>query len=219
VVTGYVGAYRNPIGNYWLVKQSDAHAWSEVWLAERGWVRVDPTAAVRPERVLHRTGDAIGAGAAGTAGDLFNLADWARRGWNDFVLSFNAARQQSLLAAMGLRDADARQAAAVFGGVTAAMLFMVTLWQLRRRGPAPDPLLRAWARFTGRLARAHLRKRPDEPALTFGRRAAALQPAQAEDILSLSGRFAAARYAGEDSIAARSALVRDLQAFRVRTER
>ena len=220
VVTGYVGAYRNPIGDYWLVKQSDAHAWSEVWLAGRGWVRVDPTAAVRPERVFLRAGDTIGGGAAGTAGELFNLADWARRGWNDFVLSFNAARQQSLLASLGLHDADSREMAALFGGVTGVLLVVITLLQLRRRGPPPEPLLRAWARFTARLARAHLRKRPDEPALAFARRAAALMPAQGEEILALSRRFAAARYAREELAAtARTTLVQDLQSFRVRSAR
>lgn len=218
VVTGYVGAYRNPIGDYWLVKQSDAHAWSEVWLAGRGWVRIDPTAAVRPERVFGRASNAVGGdGPAGTVGQLFDLADWARRGWNDFVLGFNSARQQSLLASIGLHDADARQLAALFGAVVGALLFGITLLQLRRRGPRPDPLLRAWARFTARLAQAHLRKRPDEPALAFARRVAALLPAQGEEILALSRRFTAARYARDklDSDV-RVALAKDLQAFRVR---
>jgi len=45
VVTGYAGAYRNPIGGYWLVRKSDAHAWAEVWLPARGWVRA--TASTR----------------------------------------------------------------------------------------------------------------------------------------------------------------------------
>src|SRR3546814_2078592 len=51
VATGYVGGYRNRYGDYWLVRRSDAHAWAEVWLEGRGWVRVDPTAAVAPERI------------------------------------------------------------------------------------------------------------------------------------------------------------------------
>ena len=84
VVTGYVGGYRNPIGDYWLVRRSDAHAWAEVWLQGRGWVRVDPTAAVAPERIYDTLDDraaracfgdsasrrcstwATGCGAAGT---------------------------------------------------------------------------------------------------------------------------------------------------------
>ena len=51
VVTGYQGGEFNPLGGYLLVRQSDAHAWSEIWLDDRGWVRVDPTAAVAPERI------------------------------------------------------------------------------------------------------------------------------------------------------------------------
>ena len=51
IVTGYQGGERNPVDGFWVVRQSDAHAWAEVWLAGRGWVRVDPTAAVAPERI------------------------------------------------------------------------------------------------------------------------------------------------------------------------
>lgn len=221
VVTGYVGAYRNPIGNYWLVKQSDAHAWSEVWLAGRGWVRVDPTAAVRPERVFGRASTAIGDGdQTGTVGQLFDLADWARRGWNDFVLGFNATRQQTLLSSIGLHDADAQEMAALFAAVIGALLVAITALQLRGRRSQPDPLMRAWTRFTARLGRAHLRKRADEPALVYARRVAALLPTQSEEILALSRRFAAARYArGELAKSAHAMLAHDLQAFRVRDSR
>ena len=65
VVTGYAGGYRNPMGDYWIVRRSDAHAWAEVWLRGRGWVRVDPTAAVAPERIYDTLADrAPGAVAA-----------------------------------------------------------------------------------------------------------------------------------------------------------
>ena len=51
IVTGYQGGERNAVDGFWIVRQSDAHAWAEVWLADRGWVRVDPTAAVAPGRI------------------------------------------------------------------------------------------------------------------------------------------------------------------------
>ena len=71
VVTGYAGGYRNPIGGYWLVRNSDAHAWAEIWLAGRGWVRMDPTAAVAPERIYDTIAvRAPGAGAFGAIGGI-----------------------------------------------------------------------------------------------------------------------------------------------------
>ena len=51
VVTGYLGGEMNPIGDYLIVRQADAHAWTEVWLAPNGWTRIDPTAIVAPERL------------------------------------------------------------------------------------------------------------------------------------------------------------------------
>ncbi len=220
VVTGYVGGYRNPLGDYWLVRNSNAHAWSEVWLRGRGWVRVDPTAAVSPERVFLRSAGAAGGPGGGALGDWANVSDWMRHAWNDFVLGFNAARQRSLLESFGFRDPDSGTLIAVFASVSGILLTLVALLQLRDRGPRRDPLLRAWARFTAQLARAHLRKQPHEPAQSYSRRVAALLPAQREEVLSLSRRFVDARYArvGLDDPGRRE-LIRGLRAFRVRNQR
>jgi transglutaminase-like putative cysteine protease len=51
VVTGYQGGELNPVDGYYTVRQSDAHAWAEIWTSAAGWQRVDPTAAVAPERI------------------------------------------------------------------------------------------------------------------------------------------------------------------------
>ena len=51
IVTGYQGGERNSVDNYWTVRNSDAHAWTEIWIADQGWVRIDPTGAVSPGRV------------------------------------------------------------------------------------------------------------------------------------------------------------------------
>ncbi|MEO8742912.1 MAG: DUF4129 domain-containing protein, partial [Lysobacteraceae bacterium] len=131
---------------------------------------------------------------------------------------FNAARQQSLLSAFGLHDADSGEMVIVFAAVSGVLLVLVVLVQLRDRGPRPDPLLREWARFTVRLGKAHLRKLPHEPALAYSRRVAALLPAQRNDVLSLSARFVSARYARpvmDDQ--ARRALIQALRAFRVKS--
>ena len=69
IVTGYQGGEFNPLGGYLLVRQSDAHAWSEIWVAGRGWLRVDPTAAVAPDRI-ERGIPASVCGCAGAGADL-----------------------------------------------------------------------------------------------------------------------------------------------------
>ncbi len=218
VVTGYVGGYQNRIGDFLLVRQSDAHAWSEVWLQGRGWTRVDPTAAVAPERVFrHAAGDTGGDnGGPSAIGQLFDVGDWLRNGWNQFVLGFDAARQLSLFNAVGLRNADSRTLAMAFATVTVLLLVGLGAFQLRDRGPRRDPLLRAWERFTRRLARAHLGKRTHEPALAWSRRIAPLLPDQGPQVLLLSERFALARYAPDTDEAGRHVLIRELLAFRVK---
>lgn len=217
VVLGYAGGYRNRYGDYWVVRRMDAHAWSEVWLRGRGWVRVDPTAAVAPERVLDTVED-LARGEAllpSSFAPLFEIGDWARRNWNDLVLGFNAARQASLLRPLGIDRASGAQLTAAFA-VGAGLALALTLWVLVRGRPAPrDPLVRAWQAFTRRLHRAGLAKHPWEAPLSFGERVALALPAQAELLRSLSRRYASWRYApGELAADDKSRLIAELQRYR-----
>ena len=218
VVTGYAGGYRNPIGDYWLVRRSDAHAWAEVWLAGRGWVRVDPTAAVAPERVYDTLADrAPGAGLLGAIGGMtpvFDVGDWLRRGWNDFVLGFDADRQRRMLQPLGLGEASPQRLVLLFGAM-AVLALMLTLWLVARDEREHDPVLRAWHRLGRRYARLGLQPEPHEPALAWARRAAAAHPPDAARLNALSQRFTDWQYAAVDRNAhvARD-LVRDLRAHR-----
>ncbi|GAB3743058.1 transglutaminase TgpA family protein [Lysobacter olei] len=224
VVTGYAGGYRNPYGGYWLVRRSDAHAWAEVWLPERGWVRVDPTAAVAPERIYDTLADrAPGAGLFGDAGGItpvLNVTDWLRRGWNDFVLGFNATRQQDLLKPLGMDRWGSRGLIALFG-LAGGLALLWMLW-LSTQGPRErNPVIRAWRHLGRRYARVGLGREPHEPAGDWARRVATTQPGGAPGLLELSHRFNNWRYAG--TRAGRSAareqrdLVRALLAHRPST--
>jgi hypothetical protein len=214
VVTGYAGGYRNPIGDYWLVLNSDAHAWAEVWLPRRGWVRVDPTAAVAPERVF----DTIADRQPGRIGEfdglvpMFNASDWMRRGWNDFVLGFNAQRQQRLLSPLGLERIGSRGLILLFAVIAALALGWMG-WLLARGEREQDPLLRAWHRLGRRYARRGQARGMHEPAEAWAERVAADVPRAGEHLRALSGRFSAARYAGIGPAELRR-LLRDLAAHR-----
>ena len=217
VVLGYAGGVRNRYGEYWVVRKMDAHAWNEVWLAGQGWVRVDPTAAVAPERILDTVEDLARRESIlpSNFGPLLEMGDWARRGWNDLVLGFNAARQASLLRPLGVERASDTQLGAAFA-VGAGLALAFTLWFLMRGRPTPrEPLEAAWQAFTRRLRRAGLAKRPSEPPLSYGERLAGLLPDQAQPLLSLSQRYAAGRYApGQLSADDQARLMAELRAFR-----
>lgn len=213
VVTGFAGGTRNRVGDYWVVRRMDAHAWAEVWLPQRGWVRVDPTAAVAPERILDTLDDRLLAEAGNPLQQrwlqLGQMGDWLRRGWNDLVLSFDARRQQQLFKPLGLDDIKPGQLLSGFVmAALAAVLWMA--WLLARGERERDPLLRAWHRLGRRYARLGLAREPHEPALLWARRVHARRPDPA--LLALSQRFADARYAGTCTDLA--SLLRDLRRHR-----
>lgn len=218
VVTGYAGGTYNRLGNYWVVRRMDAHAWTEVWLAGRGWVRVDPTAAVAPERIYDTLEDRLQAGGGNDFADLGawaslgQVSDWLRRGWNELVLSFDADRQQRLLQPFGIDRLDTSQLAAIFGVFAVSALAWMG-WLLARGERERDPLLRAWHRLSHRYRKLGLAREPHEPANVWAQRVARSHPNT--PLLALSQRFAAARYAGADSDSA--ALLKDLLQHRPRT--
>ena len=214
VVTGYAGGYRNPVGGYWLVRKSDAHAWVEIWLPDAGWTRLDPTAAVAPENVY----DTIADRQPGRVGNftalvpMFNAGDWLRRGWNDFVLGFNAQRQQSLLATLGLGRLDPMHLVLLFA-LIAGLSVAWMAWTLARGERERDPLLRAWHALERRYRRVGLGRQPHEGALSWARRVAADQPRAGDHLTMLGQRFSDARYAppGRQDL---RALLRDLARHR-----
>ena len=207
VVTGYQGGEINSADGALEVRQRDAHAWAEVWFAEAGWVRVDPTAAVAPERVelgLARTlpqpgfagvftltADNPMAAALRAVRDRWNAVEGA---WNHWVLQYNGSAQRSLLERLGFEHVDWQTlifgALALLAGLTAAMAARV-LWHR----PPRDAVLSAYARFEARLARAGLARAPHEPPQAYALRLrAALAPSSAQAALRIIDAYIALRY-------------------------
>lgn len=215
VVTGYVGGYRNPVGGYWLVRRSDAHAWAEVWIEGRGWVRVDPTAAIAPERIYDTIDDRRPGALGGFSGlsPVFDVGDWLRRSWNDFVLGYDARRQRQLLRNVGMPDLDTGALVRLF--VIATVLAMAgMLWLATRQERERDPVLRAWRRMERRYRRLGLGRPSHEPVGPWVERIAGARP-DASALKELSARFVEWRYARDHGGAANlRALLRDLRRHR-----
>ena len=223
VVTGYQGGEVNAVDRIITVRQSDAHAWAEVHLPERGWVRVDPTAAAVPGRVL------LGLARVARQGDPVPLlmrpqlellrglrANWealAHR-WNVWVLGYGVERQRDLMASLGMRDADWRKLTAAMASILGAFTLLLLAWSLRRLA-RPDPVQRAWEAFCRKLGARGVARAPAEGPRDYAERAARRMPAAAAAIRDIAALYIGARY-GRDADRARVAeLGRRVRALRL----
>ncbi|HVC17805.1 MAG TPA: DUF3488 and transglutaminase-like domain-containing protein [Rhodanobacter sp.] len=201
VVTGYQGGYWNKLGNYLLVRNSDAHAWSEVWLSGRGWVRVDPTAAVRPERVTLGAAAAAGDQLAWYRGDwlqgLRNRWDIVNRWWDQGVIGFDSLRQRGLLTPFGIRDTDTATLGVLLAVSSALFIASGMAWALSRRRPG-DPLRDALRGIERKLAHRGIVRRPGEGPQHYLHRAARALPAQREELAALMKCYLELRYAQDE---------------------
>ncbi len=211
VVAGYQGGEINPAGNYLSVRQLDAHAWVEYWVAERGWTSVDPTFQVAPQRIELGLEEALADEQSlfedspmtlrryrdiGWLNELRFGWDNLNYGWQRWVLDYQGERQLRTLKNL-FGDLDARQLGmllVVCASVLIALLALLLLkpWQFER-----DPQLQLFRRFERQLARRGLLRGEGEGARDFAERAARQMPDQAEAITDFARLYERARYAGE----------------------
>jgi transglutaminase-like putative cysteine protease len=204
VVTGYLGGDWNPVGSYLIVHQSDAHAWTEIWLDGRGWTRIDPTAAVEPERLTRGAYDLMGEASTPMGISLLQntwvarLAqywDGANTWWRERVVEFDLRSQLNLLARLGIDSPSWRHLGWAFGGALLAWLVWVTV-SLRRSvaREKPDRIARAWLKATRKLEKIAAPRAPDEGALTYAQRISAQHPHLAAGITAVALRYVQLRY-------------------------
>jgi hypothetical protein len=183
-------------------------------LPERGWIRVDPTAAVSPERVFDTLADRAGASGSmlGSLMPALHVGDWLRRGWNDFVLGFDARRQAQMLKPLGIDDIPPQRLILLFA-LVAMLALLAAVWLVTREAREPDPVLRAWRRLGARYARLGLGRDPHEPAGDWAQRVSRARPDDGQLNL-LSARFSEWRYArGDGDRSTARTLVRDLRGY------
>ena len=203
VVTGYLGGEWNAAGGYLMVRQSDAHAWTEIWLDGRGWTRIDPTTVVAPERlqrgILDMFADALPATTAflrtAWLSRLNQLWDGANVWWQDHVVEFNLRSQFNLLQKLGIESPDWSHLGWAFALGLVTWIAWVSL-SLRRSVARlkPDRLARAWLRATRRLARVAPPRAAHEGPMDYARRVGALRPELGVRVEALAARYARLRF-------------------------
>ena len=229
VVMGYQGGELNGFGGYYIIRQSDAHAWTEVWLEDEGWVRVDGVAAVAPERVAlgsTRYGSDRGFLARNVLGNTWlrqaMLAwDTVNTRWRAWVLGYGPEIQRALLDRLGFGGLRRAQRSAVLLGLAAVatVFFLAALsgylaWRKRRRGDI-DPAAACFATFERRLTRLRLRKpAPGEGPRAYAEHAAAALPHLAGEIRAIAELYLRARYEPDSGRGTLAELAAHVAAFR-----
>jgi len=147
IVTGYQGGEMNHIDGYWVVRQSDAHAWAEVWQADKGWLRIDPTGAIAPNRIGQFERLQTAPGILGSAVETlispyfaqYLRAMWEAvdNRWNQWVLNYTQERQLDLLQSLGLKSNHWRSLVQLLCAALGLYLIGWLALSLRHKGADP----------------------------------------------------------------------------------
>jgi len=208
VVTGYQGGEKNPLDGFWTVRQSDAHAWAEIWQPGQGWVRVDPTTAVSPERTgsLQRLSAARGPLASALLGSVnpqlaLNLrAAWeaVNNSWNQWVLNYSQIKQLDLLKNIGFDSPGWEDLVYLLCAMVVLFGLIGALWSAWER-QRQDPWLRLLGLAQQQLQRAGIRLQANCTARQMAEQISQQQPAHAHQWQDWLRAMEALRYAAPNA--------------------
>jgi transglutaminase-like putative cysteine protease len=210
IVGGYLGGELNPYGNYLIVRQSDAHAWVEVWLPSKGWVRVDPTSAVAPERVAQGMEAALPPEELDDLLLLKNLGplysywknivfswDAVNNYWNQWVLGYSYWRQKALLSKIGINISSWKgPVKVIFLAMGLIGLFVILAIFRLFKTPAAnkDDVLQSYLIFCAKLAKVGLARKPGQGPVDFARKAGTLRRDLKGKIQEITDLYVLLRY-------------------------
>jgi protein-glutamine gamma-glutamyltransferase len=231
VVVGYLGGEYNELGHFFLVRAADAHAWCEVWLPDSGWVRVDPTSVVAPDRVNLGLDSFLERRAASghpeirqsafarnlAQSPIFNSIRLAWQtlnyAWDARVLSFDADVQESLFGAAGVAEGGPVMLIGRTLVIATFLLATYAGWMLWRTHSRRDRVKALYERFCRKAARLGARRDPSEGPLDFSNRAVQLLPNESERIRRISASYIALRYSPKPAPTALARFTKEVSAF------
>lgn len=207
VVTGYQGGELNPLDNYMTVRQSDAHAWSEVFLKNKGWVRVDPTAAIPPGNI-ENTSDAIRLNTTLKKPSSLFKASWLSKQmkqmryafdavnnrWNQWVLGYNNKRQKAFFAAIGIPEITWQGLSQLLFSILAVLTALLAYIVFSNQAKQQNEIQTYYNRFVKKMNKQGLVKSLSEGAENFSLRAISLLPNKKENIEQITFLYQNLRY-------------------------
>ena len=228
IVVGYLGGEWNKSGDYLSVRQYDAHAWTEVWLKDKGWIRIDPTERVAPSRVEGGLEAAVEYEGSFLEDQLFSVRqfewldgirdkmDSIQYGWKRWILGYDKDSQANLLK-MILDKLSSIPLAALVGIMFLGifLLWFVMLGLMERRSYEAYEH-RLYRKFCKKLERHGIKREPKQTPTEFALLASRKLPDQADEILSFSLLYQSICYepngneGGENSLKKMRTLLRQI---------
>ncbi len=211
VVTGYQGGKFNELGNFLEIRQANAHAWAEVWLDQEGWTRIDPTAAVAPERIeqdvnidlqiaygevnfLHNQNENILGKWLKHAGLMWDSVDYH---WQRWIINYTASNQKNLLQLLGIQRLEmlGYLLIGIFSVLTSILIYIMFYKNHR----SDDMILSIYRRFCSKIATKGLIQTTGEGAKDFADRCRQKLPHLANQIDAITSLYLQIRYGKSNS--------------------
>ena len=208
VVTGYQGGEMNPLSNYMIVRQSDAHAWSEIYLVGKGWLRVDPTAVI-PAGNIENADDAVRLRSelfdarnlsgqnwfAASAKQLQFTWDMVNNRWNQWVIGYSNQKQKSLFKAIGVPEITWRGLSYVLFATLSVFTLLIAANIFQAQRIRKNAIEKTYQQFLRKLRPLHIEKSPAEGAVSFSQRVARRFPHQTTELMHIARLYNQIRYA------------------------
>ena len=208
IVLGYQGGELNPKAGHLIVRQSDAHAWTEVWLPNRGWYRIDPTAAVAPERIESGRSGAMFDGIAASWGlsapsallyQLTLTVDALNAKWNEWILGYGPENQSKFMEWLGMDDPDWRNMMLTLIAIVVALIAIISgNLALRYRPPRKDAAAILYQKFTEKTG---VEPSQGETPLSYAVRISDARTDIADAANSITAHYLDVRYGPPDLVA------------------
>ena len=205
LVGGYQGGVYNTLGDFFTVRQADAHVWVEVWLQQQGWIRVDPTAAIAPNRIEH----SINVSLQRLNGDVNFLLQppegfdqWALQFnsvihsidyyWQNAVLAYGPEKQLEFLSNVGIKDWSDMIVWLSIGSGLMIALTMTTVLLIQRS--KLDPVQAAYLKLCKKLAKKAGERRPHETISQYFERISPYYPTKTDELKHIKKMYLKTRY-------------------------
>jgi transglutaminase-like putative cysteine protease len=212
IVIGYQGGEINPLGNYLIVRQRDAHAWVEVWLENRGWVRIDPTSISSPIRINEGINNAIpdvlidiplGLNKDSTAlrvwHRLRNTIDMVNYQWAQWVLGYGPERQQMFMQYLGFGFIEWKTLTMylfiLLGIIVAAITFII----FKKSPKTTEPARKYYDIFCRKMARIELARSAHEGPIDFAERISTKRQDLENEIWNITNLYVLVRYKSDNN--------------------